>query len=213
MLRIRTPTERPQPGIAARTFFNCTTELLKLAARKATNGPASAGVDSPWCDNPPRWERQDASAFSSSVQRAVIRRRAEMLRVRGASQRVRVALPMQTLWLGIGRGRHERVKSAASGGRAFGTDAAGHNSRLMGCEMKHYPAVAGGKEPRPLRMVAGAIAMVLVIGTIDYITGSQVSIAPLYLVPIAVATWFVSLHAGLLLLRSVSGGFDFRTFG
>jgi hypothetical protein len=89
MLRIRTPTERPQPGIAARTFFNCTTELLKLAARKATNGPASAGVDSPWCDNPPRWERQDASAFSSSVQRAVIRRRAEMLRVRGASQRVR----------------------------------------------------------------------------------------------------------------------------
>ena len=69
----------------------------------------------------------------------------------------------------------------------------------MGCEMKHYPAVAGGKEPRPLRMVAGAIAMVLVIGTIDYITGSQVSIAPLYLVPIAVATWFVSLHAGLLL--------------
>ncbi len=34
---------------------------------------------------------------------------------------------------------------------------------------------------RPLHMVAGATAIVLVIGTIDYITGSQVSIAPLYL--------------------------------
>jgi hypothetical protein len=52
---------------------------------------------------------------------------------------------------------------------------------------------------RPLHAIAGAIAMVLVIGTIDYITGAQVSIAPLYLVPIAVATWFVSLRAGLLL--------------
>ncbi len=55
------------------------------------------------------------------------------------------------------------------------------------------------KDPRPLHMVAGAIATVLVVGTIDYITGSQVSIAPLYLVPIAVATWFVSLRAGFLL--------------
>lgn len=56
-----------------------------------------------------------------------------------------------------------------------------------------------GKDLRPLHMVAGAVAMVLVIGTIDYVTGSQVSIAPLYLIPIAVATWFVSLRAGLLL--------------
>ena len=42
-----------------------------------------------------------------------------------------------------------------------------------------------GKDVRPLHMIAGTVAMVLVIGTIDYVTGSQVSIAPLYLVPIA----------------------------
>jgi diguanylate cyclase (GGDEF)-like protein len=48
-------------------------------------------------------------------------------------------------------------------------------------------------------MVAGAIAAVLVIGAIDYITGAEASIAPLYLVPVALATWFISLRAGLLL--------------
>jgi diguanylate cyclase (GGDEF)-like protein len=52
---------------------------------------------------------------------------------------------------------------------------------------------------RPLHVVAGAVAMVLAIGMIDYITGAQVSIALLYLAPIAFATWFVSLRAGLLL--------------
>ena len=56
----------------------------------------------------------------------------------------------------------------------------------------------GGKELRPLHAVAGAIAMVLVIGIIDYFTGAQVSIAPLYLVPIAVATWYVGLRTGLM---------------
>ena len=55
------------------------------------------------------------------------------------------------------------------------------------------------KNLRPLHVVAGAMAMVLVVGMIDYVTGAQVSIAPLYLAPIAVATWFVSLRAGLLL--------------
>jgi diguanylate cyclase (GGDEF)-like protein len=52
---------------------------------------------------------------------------------------------------------------------------------------------------RKLRVVAGAIAAVLVIGAIDYVTGAEASIAPLYLVPIAVATWFVGPRAGLLL--------------
>ena len=55
------------------------------------------------------------------------------------------------------------------------------------------------KNLRPLHVVAGAMAMVLVVGMIDYVTGAQVSIDPLYLAPIAVATWFVSLRAGLLL--------------
>jgi diguanylate cyclase (GGDEF)-like protein len=48
-------------------------------------------------------------------------------------------------------------------------------------------------------VVAGAIAAVLLIGLIDYVTGAEASVAPLYLVPIALATWFVSLRAGLLL--------------
>jgi diguanylate cyclase (GGDEF)-like protein len=52
---------------------------------------------------------------------------------------------------------------------------------------------------RQLRVIAGAIATVLLIGAIDYITGAEASIAPLYLAPVALATWFVSLRAGLLL--------------
>jgi diguanylate cyclase (GGDEF)-like protein len=52
---------------------------------------------------------------------------------------------------------------------------------------------------RQLRVVAGAIATVLFIGLIDYVTGAEASVAPLYLVPIALATWFVSLRVGLLL--------------
>jgi diguanylate cyclase (GGDEF)-like protein len=50
-----------------------------------------------------------------------------------------------------------------------------------------------------LHMVGGAIVAVLLIGAIDFVTGAEVSIALLYLVPIALATWLVSLRAGLLL--------------
>ena len=52
---------------------------------------------------------------------------------------------------------------------------------------------------RRLHVVAGGIAAVILIGAIDYITGAEASIAPLYLVPIALATWFVGLRVGLLL--------------
>jgi diguanylate cyclase (GGDEF)-like protein len=52
---------------------------------------------------------------------------------------------------------------------------------------------------RQPHIIAGAVVAVLLIGGIDYITGSEASIAPLYLVPVALATWFVSLRAGLLL--------------
>jgi hypothetical protein len=48
-------------------------------------------------------------------------------------------------------------------------------------DMTSHRISGQGNTMRPLHMVAGAIAIVLVIGTIDYITGSQVSIAPLYL--------------------------------
>ena len=55
-----------------------------------------------------------------------------------------------------------------------------------------------GKDLRPLHIVAATIAMVLLIGVLDYVTGAQVSVAPLYLVPIAVATWFVGFRTGLI---------------
>jgi diguanylate cyclase (GGDEF)-like protein len=51
----------------------------------------------------------------------------------------------------------------------------------------------------PVPVVAGAIAAVMLIGMLDYVTGAEVSIASLYLVPVALATWFVGLRAGLLL--------------
>jgi hypothetical protein len=50
---------------------------------------------------------------------------------------------------------------------------------------------------RRLHVMAGAIAMIMLIGVIDYVTGAEASIAPLYLLPIALATWFVGLRAGL----------------
>ena len=49
-----------------------------------------------------------------------------------------------------------------------------------------------------MHIVAATIAMVLLIGVLDYVTGAQVSVAPLYLVPIAVATWFVGFRTGLI---------------
>jgi hypothetical protein len=70
---------------------------------------------------------------------------------------------------------------------------------MNGVDMTNHRVPKEDISLRPLHIVAGAIVMVLVIGMIDYVTGSQVSIAPLYLAPIAVATWFVSLRAGLLL--------------
>lgn len=60
-------------------------------------------------------------------------------------------------------------------------------------------AAPDGAEARRLHVIAGAIAAVLLIGAIDYVTGAEVSIAPLYLLPIALATWLVGLRAGLLL--------------
>ena len=48
---------------------------------------------------------------------------------------------------------------------------------------------------RRLHVGVGAIVAVLVIGAVDYITGAEVSFAPLYLAPIALATWFIGLRA------------------
>jgi len=61
------------------------------------------------------------------------------------------------------------------------------------------PIVVDTAGRRQLQIMTGAVAMALVIGALDYVTGSEASVAALYLVPIAVATWFVGLRAGLLL--------------
>jgi diguanylate cyclase (GGDEF)-like protein len=71
--------------------------------------------------------------------------------------------------------------------------------RERSVDMMNRRDSSAAKNLRPMHVVAGAIVMVLVIGVIDYVTGAQVSIAPLYLAPIAVATWFVSLRVGLLI--------------
>jgi diguanylate cyclase (GGDEF)-like protein len=47
--------------------------------------------------------------------------------------------------------------------------------------------------------MAAAMAAVLVIGVLDYLTGTEASIAPLYLVPIAFATWAASPRVGILI--------------
>jgi diguanylate cyclase (GGDEF)-like protein len=47
--------------------------------------------------------------------------------------------------------------------------------------------------------MSAAIAMVLVVGALDYATGTEASVSLLYIVPIGLATWFVGLRPGLLL--------------
>jgi diguanylate cyclase (GGDEF)-like protein len=44
-----------------------------------------------------------------------------------------------------------------------------------------------------------AVAAVFAVGSLDYFTGAEISIASLYLLPIALGAWFVELRAGLLL--------------
>src|SRR5450432_2266480 len=46
--------------------------------------------------------------------------------------------------------------------------------------------------------LAGSVVVAIAIGLIDLITGSEVSVALFYLVPIALATWYVGPRAGLL---------------
>ena len=52
---------------------------------------------------------------------------------------------------------------------------------------------------RPRFLLPGCIFLLLSIGTLDYLTGSDASIALFYLVPIAAATWWLNVRYGLLL--------------
>jgi diguanylate cyclase (GGDEF)-like protein len=53
--------------------------------------------------------------------------------------------------------------------------------------------------PNRLLVMAGAAAAVGVVGALDYVTGSELSVALLYLVPIAIGAWFADLRAGVVL--------------
>ena len=55
-----------------------------------------------------------------------------------------------------------------------------------------------GRQPRP-RIAAAAIACALLVGAVDYVTGTQISFFAFYLVPVSLAAWFVSARFGLFI--------------
>jgi diguanylate cyclase (GGDEF)-like protein len=48
-------------------------------------------------------------------------------------------------------------------------------------------------------LISLSLVMVLVLGVIDYQTGGEISIAVFYLVPVALATWFIGRWAGVFI--------------
>ena len=68
----------------------------------------------------------------------------------------------------------------------------------------------------PLYMTAGAVALVVVVGVIDYLTGFQSSFAPMYMVPVAVIAWFRGRSAGVVaafFAGAVQLSFDYAAAG
>lgn len=53
-----------------------------------------------------------------------------------------------------------------------------------------------GRWPRPLRAAAGT-AMLAVVGAVNLVVGTELSLAPFYLVPVTFFTWFVSGRTGV----------------
>jgi diguanylate cyclase (GGDEF)-like protein len=50
----------------------------------------------------------------------------------------------------------------------------------------------------PTFVTAGAFALIVVVGVIDYFTGFQTSFAPIYMLPVAVIAWFRGRTTGLV---------------
>lgn len=68
----------------------------------------------------------------------------------------------------------------------------------------------------PAVMTAGAFALILVVGVIDYLTGFQTSFAPLYMIPVAVIAWFSGRTTGVVaafVAGAVQFSFDFAAAG
>ena len=92
-----------------------------------------------------------------------------------------------------------QADAAPSGqdGRSRGTFFAHGSQRGVG---RHdVNSFSNRADARRFHVVIGAMVAVMLIGAIDCVTGAEASIAPLYLVPIALATWLVGLRAGLLI--------------
>lgn len=58
-------------------------------------------------------------------------------------------------------------------------------------------------------LIGVSLALVTGIGLVDSVTGYEVSFAPLYLIPVALATWYIGVWFGLL----VAGGSAFMWLG
>jgi signal transduction histidine kinase len=48
-------------------------------------------------------------------------------------------------------------------------------------------------------IAAGSLALVMIVGVVDYLTGIEVSVTALYLLPVALGTWFSGRRTGILL--------------
>jgi hypothetical protein len=56
-----------------------------------------------------------------------------------------------------------------------------------------------GVARRPSRLFTVALLLITLTGWLDHVTGTQVSLSPLYTVPIAVGTWYLGRRKGVAL--------------
>jgi diguanylate cyclase (GGDEF)-like protein len=64
--------------------------------------------------------------------------------------------------------------------------------------MKHLITEYFSKQPKSYLILLGFL-LVLLIGVLDYVTGSEISVGVLYLFPISLVTWFVDRRIGILI--------------
>jgi hypothetical protein len=54
-----------------------------------------------------------------------------------------------------------------------------------------------GKQSKPFYILLCS-ALLFIIGIVDYLTGTEISLSIFYLFPVALATWFVNRRTGIL---------------
>ena len=55
-----------------------------------------------------------------------------------------------------------------------------------------------GKQSKPF-LITLALILVLLVGVVDFITGTELSISIFYLLPISLAAWFINRRTGIFL--------------